>query len=214
MYGGIDPSASPKRPSGCAVLDRTGKLLQCAHCKSDADILTFFESYTVKAMAIDAPKGLPLDMGLCCLENPTKCDCPDHSSRLCERLMRQRGIPLFPVTKTTFPAAKAWIRRGLLLFLRFQGLDISTFEVYPTGAKKALFPDIAFPPPKGKVATRIVLQQALASYIPNVPVPGKKPLSDHQLDAILAAYTVFRFQEKGKGELIGDSREGEILLPT
>ncbi|RJP21103.1 MAG: DUF429 domain-containing protein [Candidatus Omnitrophota bacterium] len=214
MYGGMDPSASFEKPSGCVVLDAKGNYIQSLHCKSDTEILSFFEPFHLHAIGIDAPKGLPLKMGLCCLETPAICDCPTNASRLCERLMRERGFSLFPVTKHTFPAAKAWIRRGLLLFLRFQGLGIPTFEVYPTGAKKILFPQVKFPSPKSKIASRILLQTSLAALIPNLPEPNPKPFSDHVLDALLAAYTVFLFVEKERGELVGDAREGEILIPT
>ncbi len=213
FYGGIDPSASSERFTGCAILDEYGRFIKAGQCKEDEAILDFFGPYAVKAIAIDAPKGLPLKMGLCCLETPAVCQCPADSSRLCERLMRKRGIPLFPVSKNTFPAAKRWIQRGLLLFIRFQGLNIPAFEVYPTGAKKVLFPEVRFTSPKSKRSTRILLQQKLSSFIPDIPKPGNKPFSDHILDAFLGAYTVFLYQEKQFGTLIGNQREGEILLP-
>ena len=211
IYAGIDPAASPNKPTGCVALDRNARLIAFEHCRTDEEILDFFQPYALKAVAIDAPKGLPLGMGLCCLEDAPKCDCPPTPSRQCERLMRQRGIALYPVTKRAF--AKSWIRRGLLLFLRFQGMGIPSFEVYPTGSKRRLFPAVAFPKPKGGREARCILQESLMHLIADIPRGDEILLSDHLLDAILAAYTLYIHFETKRCESVGDGREGEILLP-
>ena len=50
--------------------------------------------------------------------------------------------------------------------------------------------------------------------MPFLPPRGKDMVySDHILDAILAAYTLYLFRNRNQGELIGDPREGQILLP-
>jgi predicted nuclease with RNAse H fold len=212
VYGGIDPSGSNNRPSGCVVLDQNATLLDYRLCKTDEDILTFFTPYPLKAIAIDAPKGLPLGMNLCCLDDDPTCACELTPARVCETEMRKRRIHLYPVTKNSF--AKSWIRRGLLLFLRFQGIHIPTYEVYPSGTKKILFHDLDIPKPKSSKKSRKILQTALSQRIDDIPSYEKFLLSDHVLDAILGAFTVYLYREKKKGELIGRPVEGQILLPT
>ncbi len=213
-FGGIDPSASEDKPSGCAILDAGGALVEAGHESADRHLIDFFQKYPIAALGIDAPKGLPLGMRLCCLEDKPKCTCAVTESRACEREMYQRGHSLYPVNKNTFTSAKMWIRRGLLLYLRFQSLGIYCYEIYPTAAKHTLFADVDFPKPKSSVIARRMLQRLLAESIDGVPDPEKKTFSDHTLDAILAAYTVYLYSVENQGERVGDPREGEILIPT
>lgn len=212
VYGGIDPSSSASKPSGCTVLSQDGMLLNHTLAHADAEIIHFFQPYDLSAIAIDAPKGLPLDMGLCCLEKNPSCPCEVSESRKCERELMRLGISLYPVNKNAF--AKAWIRRGLLLFLRFLGMGIDAYEVYPSGSKRMIFPTITFPKPKSGRRAREMLQDHLRPLIPQIPQNEREVLSDHTLDAILGAYTVFLFRERDQGQLYGDPREGQILLPV
>lgn len=211
FYGGIDPSASAARPTGCAAIDENGRLAAMGRCRTDAEILAFFEPFPLAAVAIDAPKGLPRGMGLCCLEHPATCPCEPEPSRMCEREMRKRGFPLFPVSKTTFPAAKAWIRRGLMLYILFHNLGVPAFEVYPSAVKKILLPNFNPKGPKSSRANRAALLGAMRTLLPGLPDGG--PPSDHELDAALAALTVYRYRERGSGGLAGVPSEGRILLP-
>lgn len=214
VYGGIDPSGSAERPSGCAAISAKGVLLGQGQHFRDEEIIRFFEPYTPVGVAIDAPCALPLDMSICCLEDPVRCRCEVKQSRACERQLTRMGYSLYPVNKNTFPDAKRWIRRGLLLYLRFQSLGISTFEVYPNASMKILYPRTVFPRPKTGIAARKTLQDSLSTLIAQVPPSTETTLSDHALDAILAAYTLYLYREKKLGELIGDAREGRILIPT
>ncbi|MBZ0257273.1 DUF429 domain-containing protein, partial [bacterium] len=109
--------------------------------------------------------------------------------------------------------AKGWIRRGLLLYLRFQSMGIACEEVYPSGCKRRLFPRAVWLRPKSSRKAREQLQNLLRKKIRGLPTVKQDLLSDHQLDALLAAYTVYLYSEKKRGERLGDPREGCILLP-
>lgn len=211
VYGGIDPSASPSKPSGFAAIDREGRLLECIHLKRDDELLEHVQRHDIHQLAIDAPAGLPLGMNLCCLEDAPICDCPPTGLRRCERELQQRGLSLYPVTKKSF--AKAWIRRGLLLYLRAQSMGVACDEVYPSGSKRRLFEDVKWIKPKSSKAARAQLQSLLIDCIAGMPAPDEMLLSDHQLDAALAAYSLYLFHERKRGERLGDPREGRILLP-
>ncbi len=210
VYGGLDPSASPNKPSGVAVIDHNGCLITMAHANTDHEIIDFFSKYKLKSLAIDAPKGLPHGMGLCCLEEKPSCDCELTKPRNCERELQRRGISVYPVTKNAF--AKGWIRRGLLLYLRFQSLGFACEEVYPSGSKQRLFSDVVWLKPKSKLSARAQLVEQLNTLKLHIPVEQKPP-SDHQLDAVLGAYSVYLFNKKHQGERLGDPAEGQILLP-
>lgn len=213
-YGGIDPSGSEKRISGCAIINQYGSLVKAGHTATDNEILDFFDPYNINGMGIDAPKGLPNGMGLCCLQDHPDCDCEPTPSRECEKKLIQQGLRLYPVNKNTFISAKHWIRRGLLLYLRLQNMNIECYEVYPAGLKRILFPKTDIPLPKSSVASRRILQRILSNYIYDIPTVTKQPYSDHILDAILAAYAIYLYKEKNNGNLIGNPREGQILMPV
>ena len=38
LYGGVDPSGSARRPSGCALIDQEGRMVESRLC-SDEEIL-------------------------------------------------------------------------------------------------------------------------------------------------------------------------------
>ncbi|MDX9753835.1 MAG: DUF429 domain-containing protein [bacterium] len=215
-YGGIDPSSSEEKPSGCAILGADGLVVKVGHAYRDEEIQAFFTGFPLTALGIDAPSSLPAGMSRCCLEHPASCRCPHTPARTCERQMRQRGFPLYPVTKTTFPAAKAWIKRGLGLYARWQVEGVPCFEIYPYATRSILFPDVAFPKPKRSRACRALLQQHLWTWLPSLAGQpySKTCLSDHELDSLMGALTVCLFFEQNRGVWIGDLGEGRILIPA
>lgn len=213
-YGGIDPSASEAKPTGCVLLDSSGTLLESVMLHTDRDIVMWCIEAGVTRLAIDAPQGLPFGMGLCCLNHPTTCRCEPTAVRSCERELLRRRISLYPITRNAFPAAKAWALRGLLLFLRFQAMGIRCDEVYPSACKKRLFPDTEWIKPKAKKAARWQLQSLLSTRVSAMPDGDKHLLTDHELDALLAAYTVWLDETGGATERVGDPAEGQILLPS
>lgn len=214
MYAGIDPSASAQKPSGLVLLSSQGEWIEGALLHTDEDLLSRLQtSPPIRAVGLDAPVSLPFGMGLCCLANPPLCDCALTSMRHCERAVMKQGYALYPLTKNAFPAAKAWALRGLLLALRIQTLGVPYAEVYPSACKRRLFSAVAWIKPKSKRAARAQLQTLLANRVIGLPRPDEKLLSDHVLDALLAAYTVFLEGEWGEGERLGQAGEGDILLP-
>ncbi|ADV66716.1 DUF429 domain-containing protein [Deinococcus maricopensis] len=62
---GIDLAWSPRNPTGVAVLDATGTLLEARTLTSDADLLAFLHAHTPgpAVVAVDAPLIVPNDTG-------------------------------------------------------------------------------------------------------------------------------------------------------
>lgn len=214
FFGGLDPSGGANKPSGCALLDANGVLLKAEHATMDNYILDFFDGYDCGAIGVDAPIGLPIGMHLCCLQERPLCACEVTRSRECERALIREGVSVYPVNKNTFTSAKRWIARGLVLFMRLQNMGFPCYEVFPTGTKNRFFPDTEFARPKTLRASRKTLQQRLKAHIKGMADPEESLYSDHILDAILSAFTVYQYYRHQNGELVGDPREGQILIPT
>lgn len=213
LFGGIDPTASPEKKSGCALLNEEGALVKEGLAGTDAEISAFFQETPgpVKFIGLDAPCSLPLGLHRCCFEDNSTCTCTQvrpEKGRFCEQECLRLGFNLYLTTKESF--AKSWIRRGLRLAETLQRQGHVILEVYPTGAKKILFGSL---PNKGSLAGRRQLQTYLQALIPGVPSPAERTLTADELDAILAAYTAYlHFQ--GKTFLVGDAGEGFIILPA
>jgi len=213
LFGGIDPTASPRRKSACAVLDEKGHLVSLDSLSTDEKILEFFGTYQLSlwAIGLDAPCTLPLGLGRCCLEDIPTCRCqPIHpwKGRLAERELLKRGIRAYVISKDTF--AKRWIRRGLQLKDRLQAAGYQIVEVFPHGTRYRLFPEIL--QSKSSRAGRKELQTALRKFIPDLPPVMQRLLSHDELDALLAALTV-QLLWKGQTEAVGDPEEGQVIIP-
>jgi predicted nuclease with RNAse H fold len=80
-------------------------------------------------------------------------------------------------------------------------------EVYPYATKRLLFAPL--PAAKQTAAGRAALVRALQGAGLMLPC---RELSHHELDAIVAAYTVYLFAV-GRAEEVGDEEEGYIIVP-
>ena len=209
LYGAIDPTASEKRWSACALLGDGPSLLALGRPHFDEEIVAFFPK-TVWAVGLDAPCSLPTGLNLCCIQDRPACNCQPENpwkGRACERDLVRMGYRLFYPTKNAF--AKGWLRRGLRLKEILEKVGMRVLEIYPHATKRRLFETL---PPKASRQGRRILQENLRSLIGEIPTPGDKLLSHHELDAILGAYTIY-LHHRRLTEVVGDPDEGVVVVP-
>ncbi len=208
MYLGLDPSSSEKKPSGCALLDRSGHLSLVRRVTADADILELVKRMRPNVVAIDAPLFYP--RGWDCLEWPCQagvCPSPPWTLRAAERELYRQGIPLYATTKKSF--IKALIYRAVDLKKEIEALGLAVIEIYPYASKVRLFGR-----PIPKKTTRVGrgwLQRRLEELIPGLSLA--ELLSHDELDAIVAAYTAY-LDVNGQAIRLGDPEEGVIITPA
>ncbi|KPL17157.1 MAG: hypothetical protein AMJ92_12010, partial [candidate division Zixibacteria bacterium SM23_81] len=115
LYGAIDPTASQKKWSACALLDGKPSLRDLGRCRGDGEIVGFFPK-TVWAIGLDAPCSLPMGLNICCLQDHSRCACQPINpwkGRACERDLVKAGFRVFYPSRNAF--CKGWLRRGLRL---------------------------------------------------------------------------------------------------
>ncbi len=211
LFGGVDPSGSAAHPTALAILDGQLCVRAVASCSSDAEVSSFFAPHRKQLFAIglDGPCALPVGLEECCFRAhgpPCPHQQPDgKKGRACEQELARRGIGCFFTVKKAF--AKSWILRSLSLFRQLREAGHRVLEVYPYATKRLLFGPL--PAAKQTAAGRAALVAALQGV--GVQLPCGE-LSHHELDAIVAAYTVYLFAH-GRAEQVGDDREGYIVVP-
>jgi predicted nuclease with RNAse H fold len=206
LYLGIDPTSAPSRPSAFAVLDDQGSLRDLGLVREDDDILALARRWRPRCLAIDAPLSLP--QGMCCLEE--SCPCAPASPdglRAAERALLNEGIGLFRTTKRSI--IKAMVYRAMRLRWALEQWGYALMEVYPYASKVRLFGRPI--PKKTTKAGRQWLRERLEGLVPCLAEHGH-PLSHDELDAIVAAYTVY-LHDQGQAEAVGDREEGFIYVP-
>ncbi len=187
---GIDLAGVPTRPTGiCILKDMT---VETSLAYTDEEIVGIAESCQPAVITIDAPLTLP----------PGRKTIEDKSSehlRPCDRELLARKIKFFPIT---LGPMRTLTRRGIALKQKLQLLGCPILEVYPGGAQ-----DILGIPRK---------QQGLDKMKKGHEKLGihglRKGMSDHELDAVTAAYVGKLFWEE-KAEVYGNHEEGGIVMP-
>lgn len=211
LFGGIDPTASSRRPTFCALINEKFWLVKLKPCRKDAEIVAFFPSPTW-AIGLDAPCTLPLGLGRCCMEDVPQCNCQPQNpwkGRIAERELRSLGIHAYVISRESF--AKGWIRRGLRLRDQLLAANHTVLEVFPTATKKRLFPKSSWQL-KSRREERQHLQSLLREWIEGLPTAEEHLLSHDELDALLAALTVLLHYYHAT-ILVGDQVEGQIVIP-
>ena len=208
-FFGIDLTSAEAKPSACLGLDSRSQLAYFGFLTKNRDMVALLSFYSPQVIAIDAPLSLPL--GFCCLEESCPCQ-PKFfgKNRQCDRELRRQGIPCYPTTKKTF--IKDLIYRGIELKtsidheLRQAGQVI---EVYQFASKVRLF---------GTTMPRKTTRQGMSFFrdkLGNI-LPSLRPhldMFDHDLcDAAVAAYTGLLYHQN-RAEVLGNNKEGLILIP-
>ncbi|MGQ9560459.1 MAG: DUF429 domain-containing protein [Candidatus Oleimicrobiaceae bacterium] len=211
LFGGLDPSGSAARPTALAILDDELCVRAVGSRLADEEISSYFAPHREQLFAIglDGPCALPVGLEECCFRTggpPCAHQQPDgKKGRACEQELARRGIGCFFTVKGAF--AKSWILRSLILFRQLEAAGHRVLEVYPYATKRLLFGPMCAA--KETAAGRAALLRALQGVGLQLPC---SELSHHELDAIVAAYTVYLFAH-GRAEQVGDDREGYIVVP-
>ncbi len=212
-FAGIDPSASEHKPSGLCLLDQHLEVVFLGKRTGDREILQLLRTAAepLYAVGIDGPLQPPHELKECCFRtDPPTCahtQTTPYKGRYCEHLLMRNGFRCFPTSKNSF--ARRWIWRCFRLNRLLQENGFTTLEVYPTATRKILFPELTGK--KQLRRNRVVLQHKLQQI--GIQFPGEEKLfSHHELDALLAAYTVY-LHWQGKTIAAGDSLDGYIILP-
>jgi predicted nuclease with RNAse H fold len=193
---GIDLTGSEKKPSGiCVLRDRDAYLSLIA---SDESIIELVQQNGGALVSIDSSLGLPA--GRCCVLDT--CDCRKYGiMRECERILRKRGIRVYP---TLIKSMQNLTLRGMRLAGVFRDAGYTVIESYPGGAQDIL----QFP--RKKINLRQLETDLIAMGI--IPHSDREPVTHDQLDALTSALVGY-FYLAGMYESIGNEAEGYLILP-
>ena len=197
---GIDLAGVPRRETGIAVL-RDGRLDLLTSAFGDDQILALATCMDHDAcVAINAPLGRP--RGRCCLDDACACRYdPGTRSRESERELLHLGVPILATA-----LIKVLARRGYALGTALRGAGWEPLEVYPYATLRLLGL-----PCRGK-RTRLGRQRIHAALQPLIPGLAHAGASEHQLDAVICAYTG-QLWRQGLTRMVGAADEGLLVIP-
>jgi len=239
---GIDPTAG-QRPFAYAALDHELCLLALGQGDIE-EVLAFVAGQRSARVGVCAPRrpnqGLMDQPEV--RENLSPAPRPGRwtNFRLAEYQLRQHNIRI-PQTPSKEEDCPGWVRMGFNLFRRLEKLDYQPYprqdadrqwlEIYPHACFAVLLGRNPFP--KHTLEGRLQRQLILYERKVNIPDPmrifeeitrhrllqGILPLANlypsEELDALAAAYTAWVTASQPEDVfLLGDAREGEIVLPV
>jgi len=193
---GIDLAASERRKSGWAVLE--DKTVRTGLFSTDEEIVNIVKRLNPTVVSIDSPLSLPI--GRDCVEDT--CECRRFGiTRECERVLRRRGINVFPCL---LPSMKGLTQRGIMLSKLLRKLGFQVIESYPGVAQDILGI------PRKKVSV-VELKYGLLNFGLGGDFTTSHVTHD-ELDAITSAL-VGSFYLAGEYEAIGTKQEGYLIIP-
>jgi len=160
------------------------KAVSTHHLYHDEEILKHIMDCRPNFIAIDAPLSLP--------EKGTL-------MRKADREMYKRGYPVFP---PRFPAMEKLTLRAIRMVQEIKKRGFNVIEVHPTSTRKAL----KMPSKDWRKIQTIFIRIGLEGDLKT------RTLTNHEIDAVTAALTGY-LHLQGKTELIGDEKEGYIVVP-
>ncbi len=188
---GIDLAGSPKRRTGICIL-KTNLTAFSAILHSDREIIDFVEKENPALVAIDAPLNLP----------PGRKSIEDRRGehfRPCDRELLRRGIRFFPIT---LGPMRLLTKRGIRLKKALTARRYAVIEVYPGAAQ-----DIWHTGRKQDGLSK------LRKGLEKLGVKGlHQEMNGDELDAVTAAL-VGQFFLRGEAEVLGDLKQGAIIIP-
>lgn len=190
IVAGIDLAGSERRPTGIAFLEER-RIIKASSVFTDEDVISEVRKYDPMLIGIDAPLSLPKGRQTVEFKDGPK-------FRECDRVLYRLGIRFFPIV---LGPMRMLTIRGIRLKGKLVNMGFKVVEVYP-GATQ----DILGIPRKSKGLN--ALRSGLRIWVTG----SLDGLSGDELDAVTAALTVELYIE-GKGEFIGDPKEGLILIP-
>ncbi|MGB2867957.1 MAG: DUF429 domain-containing protein [Bacteroidota bacterium] len=188
---GIDLAGSPKRNTGiCTLRGRTIK--SWATVFSDDEILRYIDAAGPDLIAVDAPLNLP----------PGRRTIEDRNGehfRPCDRELLKRGIRFFPIT---LGPMRSLTIRGISLKKRLNRQGYEVIEIYPGAAQDVW-----------KIARKQDGLTRLRKGLERLGLIGlDQKMNGDELDAVTGA-AVGRIYLQGKAEVLGNFREGAIVVP-
>lgn len=194
---GIDLTGSEKRASGWCLLEN-GKA-ETLLLKTDEEIVQETIKHQPDIVSIDSPLSIPTG------RKSVDDDDPGRNvygiMRWCERLLKKRGVNVYP---SLIPSMQKLTARGIRLANHFRSLGVPVIESYPGAAQ-----DIMGIPRKR--TSLEYLSRGLALF----GIRGdfiNKPVNHDELDAITSA-VVGLFFWSGKYEALGNEEEDYLIIP-
>ncbi|PHJ61573.1 hypothetical protein VF14_09160 [Nostoc linckia z18] len=194
---GIDLSGSENRASGWSVLE--GDYVLTKRLNTDSELINATLDVKPTLVSIDSPLSLPI--GRVSVEDSDPGRQLYGITRFCERILKKRGINVYPSLIRSMQNLTA---RGIRLAKYFRGQGIPVIESYPGAAQ-----DIMNIP--RKKASIELLKIGLSEF----GVKGEyteQPVSHDELDAITSAI-VGVFFWNGKFEALGNVEEEYLIIP-
>lgn len=194
---GIDLTGSEQRPSGWCLLDGKRAFTK----RLDTDNVIIEETLKVKPdlISIDSPLSLPQGRLIISDDDPGRYTY--GIMRYCERVLKKRGINVYP---SLIKSMQNLTARGIRLAAEFRNLGIPVIESYPGAAQ-----DIMNIPRKR--ADLAMLKAGLSEF----GIKGDYvtiSVSHDELDAITSA-VVGLFFLSGKFEALGNDEENYLIIP-
>jgi uncharacterized protein YprB with RNaseH-like and TPR domain/predicted nuclease with RNAse H fold/dephospho-CoA kinase len=194
---GIDLTGSEQRPSGWCKLH---KFTASTHLiASDADLIKATVKAKPDVISIDSPLSLPRGRSTVFDDDPGRAEF--GIMRTCERILKRRGINVYP---SLLPSMQKLTARGIRLAAEFRKCGLAVIESYPGAAQ-----DIMNIPRKR--AGLELLEAGLREFGVRGPFLRKR-LSHDELDAITSAL-VGVFFLAGRFEALGDESEEALIVP-
>lgn len=194
---GIDLTGSEARASGWCLLTDDYALTQ--RIGGDLDLISETVCARPHVVSIDSPLSLPYGRTRPTDDDPARKEF--GITRECERLLRARGVHVYPTLILNMQGLTA---RGIRLATCFRKLGIPVIESYPGAAQ-----DILGIPRKKKGLEH--LTRALLDFGVRGPIASDK-LSHDELDAVTSAL-VGLFFWTGKFEGLGNDEEEYLIVP-
>lgn len=242
VFIGIDPSSGEDSLT-YAVIDRDLNLLALSHQELNT-VSAYAGGHKSAVVGVSAPRrtnqGLMKKEAVRDSLRPQPTPGRWEAFRVAEYILSQHNIRI-PRTPEKVSECPGWMRVGFKLYRRLEEIGFVDFpeedqekimlEVYPHGAYTVLLKRIPFL--KKTLEGRLQRQLLLHSLALDVPDPmrifeeitrykilhGELPLDDlysvEGLEALMAAYLAWKaIAEPHEITLVGDPREGEIILPA
>jgi len=180
---GIDLAANPSNPTGWALLEDLKVSAQ--QLFTDEEIVGETIKNAPMLVAIDAPLSLPKHR-------------KEHM-RNADKEMRRKGYPVLP---TRFRSMEKLTLRAQEIALQLKKEGLAVIEVHPTSTRKAL----NIPTKEWNEIQQVFIRIGLKDDI------EKHSLTPHEIDAVTGALTGYLYKKR-KTELIGNQKEGYIVVP-
>ncbi|MCI0706075.1 MAG: DUF429 domain-containing protein [Ignavibacteriae bacterium] len=188
---GIDLAGSPKRNTGICAL-RGFTITRYATVHTDEEIFDFVEATRPKLVSIDAPLNLP----------PGRKTIDDRNGehfRPCDRELLKRGIRFFPIT---LGPMRTLTVRGISLRKKLVRRGYKVIEMYPGAAQDVW-----------RIARKQDGLPKLRRGLEKLGLIGlEKSMNGDELDAVTGALVAKLFLQ-GKAEVLGNFRQGAIVIP-